>query len=88
MDTSMLHLSKNEVELAMHGFLKKESINSISRFEKLRFRPQQKSKINIPLSRMVSLPMVRLFLKNNVMNLGAHFVACGYMDEMDFLYCF
>jgi hypothetical protein len=26
------------------------------------------------------LPVVRPFLKNDVMNLAAHFVACGYME--------
>jgi hypothetical protein len=52
-DTSTSRLSETEVELAIHGFLKKESVNSISRFEKLRFQPRQKSKINIPLSKMV-----------------------------------
>jgi hypothetical protein len=48
--------------------------------EKLRFKSCSKSKINIPLSRMISLPVVRPFLKNDVMNLAIHFVACGYME--------
>jgi hypothetical protein len=52
----------------------------MSRLEKLRFKPRSKSKINIPLCRMISLLVVRPFLKNNVMNLAAHFVACGYME--------
>jgi hypothetical protein len=29
---------------------------------------------------MISLPVVRPLLKNNIMNLAAHFVACGYME--------
>jgi hypothetical protein len=29
---------------------------------------------------MVALHVVRPFLKNDVMNLVAHFVACGYME--------
>jgi hypothetical protein len=29
---------------------------------------------------MVSLPVVCPFFKNNVMNLAAYFVACGYME--------
>ena len=29
---------------------------------------------------MVPLPVVRSFLKNDVMNLAAHFVACDYME--------
>jgi hypothetical protein len=36
-DTSTLTLSKNEVELAIHGLLKKESVNTSSCLEKLRF---------------------------------------------------
>jgi hypothetical protein len=29
---------------------------------------------------MVPLPVVRHFLKNDVMNLAAHFIGCGYME--------
>jgi hypothetical protein len=79
-DISTIPLSEREVELEIHGILKKESVNITSRLEKLRFKPRSKSKINIPLCRMISLPVVRPFLKNDVMNLAAHFVACGYME--------
>jgi hypothetical protein len=74
------------VELAIHGILKKESVNTTSRLEKLRFQPRQKSKFNIHLCRMVSLLVVRSFLKNNVMNLAVHFVACGYMEGIGIFY--
>jgi hypothetical protein len=77
--SSPLPLSVNELELAIHGILK-ECVNTTSRLEKLRFQPRRKSKINIPLCRMVPFPVVRPFLKDDVMNLAAHFVACGYME--------
>jgi hypothetical protein len=79
-DTSTLPLSEKKVEIAVYGILKKESVNTLCRLDKLRFQPRRKSKINIPLCRMVSLPVVCPYLKNDVMNLATHFVACGYME--------
>ena len=73
-------LSERQLETEIHSILKNETVNTASRFEKLRFHPKRKSKINIPLCMMVSLPVVRLFLKNDVMNLASHFVSCGYME--------
>jgi hypothetical protein len=35
---------------------------------------------------MVPLPFVRPFIKNDVMNLAADFVACGYMEGNGVLY--
>jgi hypothetical protein len=58
--TSTLPLSENELELEIHGILK-ECVNTTSRLEKIRFQPRKKSKINIPLCRMVPLPVVRPF---------------------------
>jgi hypothetical protein len=84
--TSTLPLLEHELELAIHGILKKECMNTTSRLEKLRFQPRRKSKINIPLCRMVALPVVRPFLKNDVMNLAAYFVACGYMEGNEVFY--
>jgi hypothetical protein len=60
--SSPLPLSENELELEIHGILKKKCMNTTSRLEKLRFQPRRKSKINIPLCRMVPLPVVRPFL--------------------------
>ena len=51
-----------------------ESVNITSRLEKLKFQVHPKSKINITLCRMVSLPIMRPYLKNIAMNLAAHFV--------------
>jgi hypothetical protein len=78
--------SENELDLAIHGILKKEYVNTTSRLEKLRFQPRKKSKINNPLCRKVPLLVVRPFLKNDGMNLAAHFVACGYMEENKVFY--
>lgn len=73
-------LSEDQLELQMHAFLKKEIVNTHSRIEQLRHQPREKSKLHIPLCRMLSLPVVKPFLKNDVMNLAAHFVTCGYME--------
>jgi hypothetical protein len=81
--TSILPLSENELELAIYGILKKECVNTTSRLEKLRFQPHKKSKINIPLCKM---PVVRHFLKNDVMNMAAHFVACDYIEGNGIFY--
>jgi hypothetical protein len=48
-DISAIPLSESKVKLAIHGILKKESVNTISRLKKLGFQPRAKSKINIPL---------------------------------------
>jgi hypothetical protein len=85
-DTSTLPLSEKEVELAIHCILQKESIHTTSQLEKRRFQPWRKSKFNIPLCRMVLLPVVRPFLKNDVMNLAVHFVACGYKEGNGVVY--
>ena len=79
-DAALQPLSADQLELQLHGFLKKETVNTSSYLERLRYQPRAKSKINIPLCRMISLPVVRPFLKNDVMNLAAHFVTCGYME--------
>jgi hypothetical protein len=35
---------------------------------------------------MISLPVVRPFLKNDVLNLASHFVSCGYLEENGVFY--
>jgi hypothetical protein len=66
--------------------LKKEKVNCYIRLEKMRFQPRSKSKISIPLCRMISLPVVHPFLKNDVLNLASHFVACGYLEDNGVFY--
>ena len=70
----------------MRAFFKKETVDRSSPLELLRYQPRTKSKLNIPLCRMVPLPVDRHFLKNDVMNLVAHFVACGYKEGNEVFY--
>jgi hypothetical protein len=55
-------------------------VNCYTRLEKMRLQPRTKSKISIPLCRMISLPIVRPFLKNDVLNLASHFISCGCLE--------
>ena len=64
----------------MDDLVIKESVNTSLVLERLWFEPKIKSKLHIPLCQMISLPIVRPFLGNDVMRLGAHFVKTGYMD--------
>ena len=57
-----------------------------SRNERLRFQPKNKSKIFIPLCRIVCLPVVRLFLKIDVRKLASHFQKNGYMKDNGIFY--
>jgi hypothetical protein len=61
------------------GF-EKRNCDTSSCLEHLRYQPKAKSKINIPLCRMISLPVVRPCLENDVMNLAVYFVTCGYVE--------
>ena len=76
----VIPLSEDHLELQLHALLKIETVNTSSRLERLRYQPRKTSKVNILLCRMVRLPVIRYFLKNDVMNPAAHFVACGYME--------
>lgn len=40
----------------------------------------------IPLCSMVSLLIVHIFLKNDVIHLANYFVSCGYMERSDVFY--
>ena len=57
-----------------------------SRNERLTFQPKNKSKIFIPLCRIVCLPVVRLFLKINIHKLASHFQKNGYMEDNGIFY--
>ena len=52
----------------------------------MRFQPHSKSKIGIPLCRMITLLVVCPFLKNDVLNLASYFVACGYLEDNGVFY--
>jgi hypothetical protein len=62
-DVAVEPLTKDQLELQMHGLLKKVIVNISSRLEYLRYQPREKSKINIPLCHMNYLLVVRPFKK-------------------------
>ena len=74
------------MELQLHTLLKKETDDTFSRLERLRYQLREKSKLKISLCLMIPLSVVRPFLKNDVMNLAAHFVACGYIEDNGVFY--
>ena len=53
--------------LQLHAIFLKKIIVIYFLLERLRYQPRAKSKFNSPLCQMVSLPIVRPFLKNDVM---------------------
>lgn len=69
-----------DMDKEMKALISKETINFVLCLEKMRYKPRTKSKLQIPLCRMISLPIVRPYLKNDVMNLGSHFLNNGYME--------
>lgn len=73
-------LSERAVHYRLNNYLLSETPNTRSRLERLRFQPRQKSKIFIPLCRMICLPVVRPFLRNDVMKLASHFHKNGYIE--------
>jgi hypothetical protein len=73
-------LSERDVHSQLNSILLSETPNTQSRIERLRFQPRHKSRLLIPLCRMVCLPVVRPFLKNDVMKLASHFIKNGYME--------
>ena len=64
----------------------KETVNTASRLEQLKWEPKAKGRLFIPLCRMISLPVVRPYLKNDVSQLASHFTSCGYMDGNGYFY--
>ena len=73
-------ISAKELGKEMDDLVIKESVITSLVLERLQFEPKNKSKLHIPLCRMISLPIVRPFLENDVMRLGVHFVKTGYID--------
>jgi hypothetical protein len=79
-------LTQQEIDTRLRGLLKKEQVNCYSHLERMRFQPRAKSKISIPLYRMINLPIVWPFLKNDVLNLAFHFVSYGYLEGNGIFY--
>jgi hypothetical protein len=74
------------LKLKLHDLAIKESVPTASRLEKLKWQPKQKGRLFIPLCRMMPLPVVRPFLKNDVSQLATHFMIDGYMEGCGFFY--
>ena len=70
----------------LHTIVSNKISNTKSKIEGLGFQPKNKSKIFIPLCRMVCLPVVRHFLKNDVRKLASHFQDNGYMEDNGVFY--
>jgi len=85
-ETSSIPLTEMEVKLKLHDLVGNASVNTASRLEELKWQPSAKGRLNIPLCRMMSLPVVRPFLKNDVLTLASHFTKCGYMEGNGFFY--
>lgn len=77
---STVEMSAEELGKEMDAQIAKESVNTNVVLDRLRFKPRNKSKLNIPLCRMKPLAAVRTHLRNDVMALGSHFISTGYMD--------
>jgi hypothetical protein len=74
------------LKLKLHELAIKESVPTASRLEKLKWQPKQKGRLFIPLCRMLPLPIVRPYLKNDVSQLATHFMSDGYMEGNGFFY--
>ena len=79
-------LTDVELKLKLHDLAIKESVPTASRLEKLKWQPKQKGCLFIPLCRMMRLPVVRSFFKNDVSQLATHFMSDGYMEGNGFFY--
>ena len=65
----------------MNTMISNESVNIATCLKNMRFKPNSKSKFDIPLCRMISLQAVRPYLKNDVMSLASHFLTNGYLES-------
>ena len=79
-------LTDTELKLKLHDLAIKESVPTASRLYKLKWQPKHKGRIFIPLCRMIHLPVVRPFLKNDVSQLATYFMIDGYMEGNGFFY--
>lgn len=66
-------------ENAVRDVLIAQKINTVDILESLKILPKEKSRLNIPLCRMISRPIVRPALQTDVNKLEADFVH-GYRD--------
>lgn len=81
-----LEKTLSEVNKKLDDLFSKETVNIASALEKLKWQPRTKCKTFIPICRMISLPVVKPYLKNDVLNLALHFMKCDYMEGNGYFY--
>lgn len=79
-DPMTIPLTEMEVKDELDVLVEKESFNTFSRIESLRFKPKTKSRLNIPLCRLIGLAAVRPAMKNDILQLQGQFVNGGYLE--------
>ena len=79
-------LTDSELKIKLHDLAIKESVPTASHLDKLKWQPKNKGRLFIPLCRMMSLPVVRPSLNNDVSQLATHFMIDGYMEGNRFFY--
>lgn len=85
-DQAQISLTAKEIEAALDNEVQKESINTVSRLEGVRFKPKEKSRFNIPLCRLKGLTDVRPAMRNDIANLQRHFSNGGYIEGQAVFY--
>ncbi|KAG0594988.1 hypothetical protein M758_UG129100 [Ceratodon purpureus] len=77
---------KGSSQESFKELVSKETINIASRLERFKWQPGSKGRLHIPLCRMISLHVVRPYVKNDVLNLASHFTKCMYMEGNGYFY--
>ena len=85
-DPDPIQLTRSEVNSKLHDLVGAATGNTASRLDALKWEPRSKSRLKIPLCRMISLPVVRPYLKSDVSHLASYFIASGYMEGNGFFY--
>ena len=79
-----VRLTDVELKLKLHDLAIKDNIPRASHLERIKWQPKQKGHLFIPLCRMMSLSVVRPYLKNDMSQLAIHFMTDGYMEGYGF----
>ena len=82
-----VRISNVELKRKLHDLAIKESVPTSLSLEKLKWQPKQKGRLFIPLCRMLPLPVVRPFLKNDVSQFNSFYVGWLHGGVWFFLCC-
>lgn len=85
-DPDPIPLTRSEVNSKLHDLVGAATRNTASCLDALKWEPRAKCRLKIPLCRMISLPVVRPYLKSDVSHLASYFIASGYMEGNGFFY--